>query len=151
MADYAKPPDFARHSRSQAEAQRRVRTRRPLNDNVPTLGWHIEGGIAVGRIIGPTLIRIDEDHPEHKEVTGFNAWLLAGGPVTIRWSSNDFSALLDPHTITAGDDNEVMLETPLIIENGAVGGEFLQPTITSVTGTPTAPLCLYFYVRTVPI
>lgn len=151
MADYAKPPDFARHSRSQAEAQRRVRTRRPLNDNVPVPGWHIEGTLAVGRVIGPTLLRIDEDHPEHKEVTGFNAWLLTGGPVTIRWASNDYSALVDPHTITAGGDNEVLLETPLIVENGTTGGDFLQPIITAVDGSAVAPLCLFYYLRVTPI
>lgn len=147
---YTDRPDLARSYRSQSEGLRRVRTRRPLNDNVPTPGWHIEGAITVGRQIGPHLLRIYDDHPEHKELLGFNAWLLSGGPVVIQWTVNA-GVLLESHTISSGVDNEVLLPEPYIVENGETGGEFLRPVISSVTGTPTAPLCLFFYARTVPI
>lgn len=151
MALYGRQPDMGRHLGTQAESGRRVRTRRPLNDQVPIVGWHIEGEIVEGRELGPYLLRIDEDHPEHKELTGFNAWLLSGGPVTVRWSTNVFSALVEAHEISSSTPNEVLLDEPFVIGNGDLGGEFIRPVITGVTGTPTGPLCLYMYVRTVPI
>lgn len=147
MAGYSRRPS-ARHERLFRERQRRLRTSRPLNENVPVLGWHLEGEISTDRVLGPTLVRIDPFKPEHKKVTGFNAWLQTGGPVVLLWQSN-YEELTE-HTINAGPDNEVLLDTPLDIENAEYGGEFLRPVIMEAT-SPGPPLCLFFYVSVTPI
>ena len=159
MADYAHDADFGRFNRNQAESNRRIRTRRPLNDQVPVLGWHIEGEITATRVFGPYPLRVHVDVPEHKQLLGFDAWLEGGDSVTINWQAYTLGVgtvdLVAEHVINSGiTDNEVIMPEPFIVSGGGEEGvpskSWIRPVYVEA-GAYVPPLCLYMIVQTVPI
>lgn len=149
MADYARRGDQSRDSRRNAESVRRLRTRRPLRGHVPSPTWVVSGTITTDIYLPPALVAIDPhsggDYPEHKQIIAFDAFLQSG-LVTLNWKSND-GYIYTGHNVESGT-NRLVLDEPFLIENGAFGGEWIQPEIDDATGA--ANLSCVFIVETVP-
>ncbi len=154
MTLYPRRGDAARDARRNAEGVRRLRTGRPRTGNVYTLNFVWAGLLPsnpTDMLIPPALITIDPigegDYPEYKRIIGFDGWIL--GEATLKWMSNSSNIVVD-HVISGGSGNRYMLDEPFIIENGAFGGEFIQPEVLDLfpSSSYLTAMCL---IETVPI
>lgn len=159
MADYYRQGDQARSARSQAESIRRLRTRRPRDTNVPSLGWHLYGQVTLDWVFIPQPVALDaglNGAPEHKQIVAIDGWLSAS-EVTLDWEHNS-GYFYEGHVISGGSGNRIVFDgqsgrpDPFIIENGDVyGGEWLRPVVAEEPAFPAFLLCAAVFIETVPV
>lgn len=148
MSDYPRS-DAIRAHRRQLEAQRRLRTRRPLKHHVASPTWQWFGLVTNDSYFLPKKIADDPlgdgDYPEWKAIFFVDGWLSVGGPVVINWRWND-GYFYEGHEISGGS-NPIEIDPPFVIENDDVHGQWIQPEIVDVPDFPSYHLAASASVR----
>ncbi len=151
MADYARRGDQARGMRSVQAQVQRLRTRRPRRGHVPVPGWTWFGVVDDLTYFPPALILLDpagnDEYPEHKQIIGFDGFVLSGGSLTLDWQHVGIATILADHFVE-GPSSRVLLDDPYIVDLAVSDGLLLQPEITDHDGAEH--VSLFYIVETVP-